>query len=122
MNKELLVKEQTDFQNAGGEISHELAAKMVKDHHDKHTLCESHSYIIGKNIIELILSQPGCVGLRFFDALNEAGEKTLVYVGVDKKGKSIIELTSINDNGKLGVIKASIGDQALVVHPTNWFS
>ncbi len=38
MNKELLVKEKIDFQAIGEEITHELAAKMVKDHHDKYTL------------------------------------------------------------------------------------
>ncbi len=114
MNKELLVKAQINFQAVGKEITHELAAKMVKDHHDKHTLAESHSYYIGKDIVNQVLSQPGCVGLRFFDALNEAGEKTLVYVGIDVKGKSIVEITTINDNGKLAVIKSTIGDQALV--------
>ena len=27
--------------------------------------------------------------IRFFDAINEFGEKTLVYVGIDSKGKNI---------------------------------
>jgi hypothetical protein len=122
MNKELLVKAQIDFQAIGEEITHELAAKMVKDHHDKYTLDESHSYYIGKDIVNQVLSQPGCVGIRFFDALNETGEKTLVYVGVDAKGKSIIEITTINDNGKLAVIKSTIGDQLYTPKPINWFN
>ena len=83
-----------DYQAIGGEISHDVASKMVKDHHDKYTLDGSHSYIIGKNAIDMILAQPGCVGIRFFDALNEEGNKTLVYVGIDSKGKSIIEITT----------------------------
>ena len=52
MNKESLVKEQVNYQTAGEEITHELAAKMVKNHHDKYSYDESHSYTIGKNIIE----------------------------------------------------------------------
>ncbi len=28
-----------------------------------------------KHIIDQILAQPGCVGIRFFDAINEAGDK-----------------------------------------------
>ncbi len=32
MNKESLVKEQVNYQSVGEQISHELAAKMVKDH------------------------------------------------------------------------------------------
>lgn len=121
MNKELLVKSQVNFQEVGGEISHELAAKMVKDHHDKYGFDASNSYYIGKDIIEQILTQPNCVGLRIFDAINEKGENTLVYAGVDEKGKTIQEVTTINENGKLGIIKAVVGDQALVTKPTNWF-
>ena len=94
---------------------------MVKDHHDKYTLDESHSYIIGKNAIDMILAQPGCVGIRFFDALNEEGNKTLVYVGIDSKGKSIIEITTVNEDGKLAIIKAASGDHLLVPKPVNWF-
>ena len=120
MNKESLIKDKVDFKAVGEEISHEVAAKMVKDHHDKYTLDESHSYIIGKNAIDMILTQPGCVGIRFFDALNEEGNKTLVYVGIDSKGKTIIEITTVNEDGKLAIIKASSGDHLLVPKPVNW--
>ena len=47
MNKESLIKEAVEYQAIGAEISHELAAKMVKDHHDKHNLDNSYSYIVG---------------------------------------------------------------------------
>jgi hypothetical protein len=120
MNKELLVKDQTNFQAIGEEISHELAAKMVKNHHDKHSLDKSCSYVIGKKIMEEILSQPGCIGLRFFDAYNESGEKTLVYVGIDAMGKSILEVTTVNSDGKIAVIKSIVGDQLLAPKPFHW--
>jgi hypothetical protein len=122
MNKELLVKAQINFQAIGEEITHELAAKMVKDHHDKHTVEGSNSYFIGKDVINQILSQPGCVGIRIFDAINEQGCKTLVYVGIDAKGKSILEITTVSNDGKLAVIKAAVGDQILVTKPINWFN
>lgn len=122
MKKELLEIEKLDYQAIGAEISHELAAKMVKDHHDKFTVENSYSYCIGANVINQILSQPGCVGLRFFEALNEKGEKTLVYVGVDTKGRSIIEITTVNEGGELAIVKASIGDQLLAPRPINWFN
>jgi hypothetical protein len=115
MNKESLVKEQIDYKTAGEEISHELAAKMIKNHHDKHSYEESHSYTIGKNILEAILAQPGCVGITFRDAINEFGVKTLVYVGVDTKGNSILELTTVNDHGKLAVTHGMIGDRTIPV-------
>jgi len=120
MNKESLIKDKVDFKAIGEKISHEVAAKMVKDHHDKHTLDDSSSYIIGRDAIEMIISQPGCVGIRFFDALNEEGKKTLVYVGIDAKGKSIVEITTVNEEGRLNIIKASVGDHLLVPKPVNW--
>jgi hypothetical protein len=122
MNKELLVKSQAGFATVGEEISHELAAKMVKDHHDTHSVDESNSYYIGKNIIDQMLAQPGCVGIRFFDAINEAGKKTLVYVGIDAKGKSILEYSTVNDHGKLAVVEGMSADKVLVQKPTNWFA
>jgi hypothetical protein len=121
MNKELLVKAQVDFPAVGAQISHELAAKMVKNHHDVHSVDGSNSYYIGKNIIEQMLAQPGCVGIRFFDAINEIGQKTLVYVGIDAKGKSILEFTTVNDHGKLAVVEGMSADKVLITKPSSWF-
>ncbi|HEY1871054.1 MAG TPA: hypothetical protein VGG71_08350, partial [Chitinophagaceae bacterium] len=89
MNKESLVKGQIDYTSIGEEISHELAGKMVKNHLDKHAENNSYSYYVGKDLIEQMLAQPGCVGVRFIDAINEIGEKTLVSIGYDAKGKDI---------------------------------
>ena len=122
MNKELLVKSQVDFSSVGKQISHELAAKMVKNHHDTHSIDDSNSYYIGRNIIDQMLAQPGCVGIRFFDAINEAGQKTLVYVGIDAKGKSILEYSTVNDQGKLAVVEGMSADKVLVDKPTDWFA
>lgn len=121
MNKELLVKSQVDFPAVGEQISHELAARMVKNHHDAHSVDESNSYYIGKNIIEQMLAQHGCAGIRFFDAINENGQKTLVYVGIDAKGKSIVEFSTVNDHGKLAVVEGMAADKVLVQKPTSWW-
>ncbi len=121
MKKDLLVKSQVDFAATGEQITHELAAKMVKNHHDAFSIDESNSYYIGKNIIEQMLAQPGCVGIRFFDAINETGTKTLVYVGIDVKGKSILEYSIINGHGKLAVVEGMASDKVLVDKPTSWF-
>ena len=120
MNKESLVKDKLEFQAIGEEISHELAARMVKDHQDLHAE-ESYSYYVGKNVIGQILAQPGCVGMRFFDAINEAGEKTLVYAGIDAKGKTIVEITTVNDHGKLAVTPGMLGDRSVVGPVSSWF-
>ena len=119
MNKESLVKEQVNYQSIGEQISHELAAKMVKDHYDKYS-DESKSYVIGRKIIDEILAQPGCVGVRFFDAINESGIKTLVYAGIDSNGKNILEVTTVNDHGKLAVTEGMSADRGQT--NLNWFS
>ena len=38
---------------------------------------------VGKDAIQAILDQPGCVGIRFYNAVNAAGQNTLVLVGAD---------------------------------------
>jgi hypothetical protein len=120
MNKESLEIEKKKIQAIGAEISHDLAGKMIKDHHDKHSFENSYSYVIGKDMIDQVLAQPGCVGLRFFDAINEVGAKTLVYAGVDEKGKSIVELTAVDGHGKLAATPAMIGDNLDVNKPVVW--
>jgi hypothetical protein len=47
-------------------------------------------YYIGRNIIEQILSQPGCVGINFRKCLTETNQEHLVYTGVDENGKDIL--------------------------------
>jgi len=97
MQKELL---HSNPAAVGEEIGQELGAKFVKDFQDAHP-DEVQAYFIGRNIIEQMLAQPDCVGIRFYNALNEAGQKTLVYVGIDSKDNIIKEITSINQFGQL---------------------
>ncbi|HEY1870924.1 MAG TPA: hypothetical protein VGG71_07695 [Chitinophagaceae bacterium] len=119
MNKESLLKEHVDYQAIGEQISHELAAKMVKNHFDKYS-DDSKSYVVGKNMIEQVLAQPGCVGIRFHDAINEFGEKTLVYFGVDCKGKSILEYSTVDQHGKIAVTEGMSVDRGQTNN--SWFS
>jgi hypothetical protein len=95
----------------GEEISHELGAKMVKDFQDANPEEVPANYI-GRNIIESILAQPGCAGIRFYNAINEVGRKTLVYVGVDNDGNIITQFTGINTLGQLTKEKGIVADRS----------
>lgn len=97
----------------GEEISHELGAKMVKDFHIQNPTEEIGNYI-GRSILESILAQPDCVGIRFYNAINETGRKTLVYVGVDSNEQVITEYISINAAGELTKEKGIVADRASV--------
>jgi hypothetical protein len=108
-------------------IDQDVAAKMVKDFQDaypNHQECFS----IGKDIIEMILSQPGCEGLRLYNGMDENGNVSLVYVGADSKGNPILEYTVVEGEGKLKRIEAMIGDDSTPINPGghgggfNWFS
>jgi hypothetical protein len=83
-------------------------------------------YQIGKNIIQEILSQPGCVGIRFYNALNEVGQKTLVYVGVDENNNNIYEYSVVNGNGAIKLVDGIVADRTFLPGDTsvpswNWF-
>jgi hypothetical protein len=109
MQKELTTKK--DYSKVGEEISHELAADFVKAYGQANP-GDVVSYVIGRNIIDQILAQPGCVGMRYYNALNEEGQKTLVYVGVDASGKDIIEKVIVQEDGKLATVTATVADRS----------
>ena len=87
-----------DYAAIGEEISHEMGNEMIKAYETAHP-DEPTGFVIGRNIIEKMLAQPGCVGLHFRYALNEQGQKTFVYVGVDAKGKEMLQRTMVSENG-----------------------
>lgn len=95
----------------GEEISHELGAKMVKDFQDAHPNDEIGNYI-GREILEQILEQPNCQGINFYNAINEVGRKTLVYVGVDENNENITKYTGIDVNGKLTSHRGIVADRS----------
>ena len=97
MQTELLQK---DLKTVGEAISHQLGAQMIKDFQVANPN-DVKTYYIGRNIIDAILAQPGVVGIRFYNAYNEEGNKTLVYVGVDATGKDIVKYTAVNNAGQI---------------------
>jgi hypothetical protein len=94
----------------GEEIGLELGKQMVNDYQAVNPT-DVHFYEIGRNILDQILAQPGCAGIKFFNAYNEAGEKTLVYVGLNKDGKAITQFTCINNEGVLESNKGIVADR-----------
>ncbi|GAO45701.1 hypothetical protein [Flavihumibacter petaseus] len=94
----------------GEEISHELGAKMVKDFQDQNTN-STPWYLIGSDIILKVLSQPDCAGIRFYNAINELGETTLVYVGVDSEGKDLLEYSNVTEVGEIVKAQGIVADR-----------
>ncbi len=108
LQKELLTKR--NYAAIGEEITHELAADFIKAF-DQECPNEIKAFTMGKNILEQILAQPGCAGMRFYNGINEKGQKTLVYVGVDADGKDLVKKTVVLGNGSLISERAIVADR-----------
>lgn len=109
LQKEVLIEEKTLHAGIGEHIGYELGAKMVKDYCDKYQ--EAGAHFVGRNIIEQILAQPGCIGIKIFKALNEAGEKTYVMTGVNQEGHEMFEITSVSPSGELKSTEGIVADR-----------
>lgn len=68
-------------------------------------------YYIGRNIIDQILAQPGCVGINFRKCLTELNQEHLVYTAVDATGKDILEYTVVTNTGDLVKQEAIVADR-----------
>ena len=99
MKKEALITEKKLHAGIGEHIGYELGAKMIKDYFD--TYQEGGAQFVGRNILEKILAQPGCIGIEIFKALNEAGEKTYVLTGVNEEGNLLLNYPVINSTGEI---------------------
>jgi hypothetical protein len=108
LQKELLTKR--DYAAIGEEISHEMAADFIKAF-DQESPNEIKCFTMGKTILEQILAQPGCAGMRFYNGINELGQKTLVYVGIDADGKDLVKKIVVLGNGELTSERAIIADR-----------
>jgi hypothetical protein len=108
MQKELLTKK--NYVTVGEQISHELAAEFVLAY-DKAHPDDVKWFCMGKNILEQILAQPGCAGIRFYNGINENGQKTLVYVGMDSDGKDIIKRVVVQANGAVVASDGVVADR-----------
>ena len=58
-------------------------------------------HFFGSEIIQQILSESECVGIRIYYAIDENGEKKLILVGVDSNGENLLPAAGgkISDGG-----------------------
>jgi hypothetical protein len=87
MLQELSTK--TNIAQIGEEIGMDLGTQMVKSYQEANPT-DVKSYTIGRDIIEKILAQPGCAGIKFFNAMNEGRRKNPCLFGVDSEGKPLL--------------------------------
>jgi hypothetical protein len=74
----------------GKAISKDTAMRWIKNYHEKHPHKDGiRARFFGLNIIDEILSQHECVGIRIYYASNDEGEKQLLLVGAREDGSNI---------------------------------
>ena len=108
MTKELHLKD--NLAQVGEEVGLELGTQMIKSYRQANPT-DVQSYMVGREIIEKIMAQPGCVGLKFYNAYNEEGQKTLVYVGIDQNGNAILQYSVVTPEGQLAEEKGIVADR-----------
>ena len=71
-------------------------------------------YYIGRDIIDQILNQPGCVGINFRKCLSEINEEHLVYTGVDSEGEDLLEYSVVTTTGDLVRYEGIVADKIII--------
>ncbi|MEJ8756874.1 hypothetical protein WG947_07710 [Pontibacter sp. H259] len=70
------------------------------------TVVKAHFY--GRDILQKLLDQENCMGIRVYHARDEKGQQQLVLVGADAEGNDIESM--VVDNGKICPPDCSTGD------------
>ena len=77
--------------NEAEEFPLATAVEWTKRYRDSIREGDTISHFFGKNIINRILEQEGCMGIRIYYALDEDGKKQLIIVGADSKENDIYQ-------------------------------
>lgn len=110
MNRIALLE--TKNANVGKDIGIEEGHKMVTAFREANPEAVP-GHFIGREILEKILNQPGCVGISFRKGLNEAGEEHLVYTAVGADGKDILNYTVVTPAGDIEFKEAIVADKSI---------
>jgi len=98
----------------GENIGLQEGKKLVKAFKEANPDATS-GYYIGRNIIDQILAQPGCVGINFRKCLTETNQEHLVYTAVDAEGKDILEYSVVTKTGDV------VKENGIVADRTIWW-
>lgn len=81
----------------GGAISKETAERWINRYRNSVPKGVVTAHLFGRQIIDQVLAQQGCVGVRIYYATDDNGAKQLVVYGVNNLGDGIEQV--IADQG-----------------------
>ena len=108
------VLEIKNLAEVGEDIGLAEGAQLVKNFREANPDATP-GYYIGRNILDQILNQPGCVGINFKKCLSENKEH-LVYTGVDANGKDILSYSVVTNTGDVVKENGIVADRTIM----NW--
>lgn len=103
----------TNLAEVGENIGLSEGRKLVKSFKQANPDATT-GYYIGRNILDAVLAQPGCVGINFRKCLTETNQEHLVYTGVDANGKDILEFTVVTNTGELVKQEGIVADKVWI--------
>ena len=112
---------QKEVNKVGGHIGIEGAEEMVKRYFDAHPN-ESYGNVMGREIIEKILSQPGCQGISVLPGYDSEGNRHVILTGVDSNFKPILNYNAINISGSLTTEDGLVANQDFRTSIGSWSS
>lgn len=71
------------------EISADKAKEYIRGWRAKAAPGQMRGGFFGREVLDRMLAQPGCVGLRIYHARHERGHDTFVLVGADADGNDL---------------------------------
>ncbi len=74
-------------------VTLDQAVKYIQNFTSNPTAPTIKGAYFGRNIFDKILSQSGCVGIRYYYAKTDSGVSTIVLVGVDGSGNDLVKGT-----------------------------
>jgi hypothetical protein len=75
-------------------ISFEAAAVLTKKYRDNNPAPAIKGGFFGRDSIEQILNQDGCVGIRYYHGLDSNNKPVIVLVGTDTDENDMVDVTS----------------------------
>lgn len=77
----------------GGQIPLNEGANMTTNYRNQNPN-EIIAHFFGRDILQKILDQDDCMGIRMYYGINDERQKELILVGVDSQGNDLIELVA----------------------------
>ena len=98
----------------GENIGLNAGEEMVKSFYDKHPDI-AYANVMGRDMIEKILNQPGCAGIAILPGYNNEMIRQSVLVGIDENSQPILTYNVVNATGELKNVDGIVADRTATI-------